>query len=96
MKSRISLNKTWKWYVYVIECKDSSFYTGLTWSPSLREDQHSSGLGSKYTKRHGFKKVVYVEEHEDIEVARKREKQIKDWNRKKKLKLISGEWTNQW
>ncbi|MFH0771850.1 MAG: GIY-YIG nuclease family protein [Candidatus Omnitrophota bacterium] len=86
----------WKWYVYIIECNDGSYYTGLTWKPEFRYYQHLSGLGGAYTARHGAKALVYVEEHTNLEEARSRERQIKDWNRQKKKKLISGEWKNQW
>ncbi len=95
-KSRNSFKKTWKWYVYIIECLDETYYTGLTWKPELRSEQHESGLGGKYTAKHGFKKMVYIEEHTDLTVARQREKQIKNWSQEKKLKLIKGEWNNQW
>ena len=95
MKSRIS-HKNWKWYVYIIECLDGTYYTGMTWKPELRYDQHVSGLGGNYTAKHGVKKLVYIEEHTDLSVARKRERQIKDWNQEKKLRLISGEWSNYW
>lgn len=90
------MKKYWKWYVYILECLDGTFYTGLTWKPELRLDQHLSGLGGKYTARHGVKKLVYVEEHTDLSVARSREGQIKDWNRSKKRKLIIGEWSGEW
>lgn len=83
----------WKWYVYIIECFDKSYYTGLTWKPDIRWTQHLSRLGSKYTKKHRPKRVVYLEEYEDFEEARKREKQIKGWRREKKEKLIRGEWS---
>lgn len=82
----------WKWYVYIIECCDGSYYTGLTWKPDRRWLQHLTGFGSKYTKKHPPKAIVYIEEHEDLEAARRRERQIKDWNRIKKEKLIKGEW----
>ena len=94
--SRSSLKKHWKWYVYIIECLDGMFYTGLTWKPDLRLDQHTSGLVGKYTAKHGVKKLVYIEEHTDLGIARKREKKIKDWSQKKKQKLINGEWSSQW
>ncbi|OGG08774.1 hypothetical protein A2699_04670 [Candidatus Gottesmanbacteria bacterium RIFCSPHIGHO2_01_FULL_43_15] len=90
------MKKNWKWFVYIIECLDGSFYTGLTWRPELRLDQHVSGMGSKYTARHGIKRLAYLEEHTDLSIARGREKQIKDWNRIKKLKLIKGEWSGNW
>lgn len=82
----------WKWYVYIIKCLDRTYYTGVTWNISNRMDQHISGLGSKYTMKHGFKELVYYEEHDDLETARLREKQIKDWSQEKKKKLINGVW----
>ncbi len=83
---------TWRWYVYIIECEDKTYYTGLTWKLDLRWTQHLSGFGSRYTTKHKAKRVVYLEEYDDLEQARKRERQIKKWSRMKKLKLIRGEW----
>ena len=88
--------KQWKWFVYIIECSDNSYYTGMTWSPQIRYDQHLSKLGGEYTKLHGVKRLAYLEEHEHLEVARTREKQIKDWSRRKKEKLINGDWRKEW
>ncbi|OGE32237.1 hypothetical protein A3C59_04490 [Candidatus Daviesbacteria bacterium RIFCSPHIGHO2_02_FULL_36_13] len=82
------MKKQWKWYVYIIECLDDTYYTGMTWKPELRFNQHLSGLGSKYTAKHGVKAFVYYEEHTDIEVARAREKQIKGWSQNKKRKIL--------
>ena len=86
----------WKWYVYIIECLDGTYYTGLTWDIANRVEQHILKLGSKYTARHGVRKLVYCEEHNDLEVARKRERQIKDWSQTKKKRLISGQLTKEW
>ncbi|TSC66802.1 MAG: putative endonuclease domain-containing protein [Microgenomates group bacterium Gr01-1014_80] len=83
------MNK-WKWYVYILELKNGLYYTGMTWKPDVRFDQHLSGLGSKYTARYGVRKLVYLEEHEDLELARQREIQIKDFSQKKKRVLIDG------
>lgn len=83
----------WKWFVYIIECLDSSFYVGRTWRIDLRVDQHVSGLGSKYTTKHGVKRLAYVEEYDNFEEAKLREEQVKGWTREKKEKLIKGEWT---
>ena len=82
----------WKWYVYILECEDKSYYTGMTWKPDNRWTQHLSGTGSKYTGRHKPIRVAYLEEYENLEQARRREKQIKSWSRTKKEKLIRGEW----
>jgi len=88
--------KQWKWYVYIIECLDGSYYTGMTWRAELRYDQHLSGLGSKYTAKHGIKRLAYIEEHDDYRQAKEREKQIKGWTRKKKEFLIKGIWGKEW
>jgi len=88
------MNNNWHWYVYIVECTDGLYYTGMTWNISDRVEQHISGNGSKFTGKHGFKRVAYYEEHNDLDTARYREKQIKDWSREKKMKLINGEWGN--
>jgi putative endonuclease len=90
------MQSKWHWYVYIIECCDGTYYTGMTWNIPNRFDQHASGLGSKYTEKHGVKKLVYHEEFDNLESARIREKQIKNWNQEKKRKLISGEWGSEW
>lgn len=90
------MKKQWKWYVYILECENQTYYTGLTWKPELRYDQHLSGLGGKYTEKHKPRKLVYLEEHQDLATARNREKQIKDWSQDKKRKLISGKWGKEW
>ncbi|MDD3773906.1 MAG: GIY-YIG nuclease family protein [Patescibacteria group bacterium] len=86
----------WHWYVYIIECNDNTYYTGLTWNIGNRLDQHLLQKGSKYTKKHGAKKLVYCEKFNDLEAARIREKQIKNWSQVKKQKLINGDWQQEW
>ncbi|MBI2338388.1 GIY-YIG nuclease family protein [Candidatus Daviesbacteria bacterium] len=82
------MKKQWKWYVYIIECLDETYYTGITWKPEIRLEQHMSGLGGKYTARHGVKSLVFYEEHTDYQQARAREQQIKGWNQEKKQKIL--------
>jgi len=82
----------WHWYVYIAKRLDDTFYTGLTLDPSIRDEQHKSGHGGEYTKRHGYVANLYLEEFEDFEMALARERQIKGWTRKKKEILIKGEW----
>jgi len=77
----------WKWHVYIIECKDGLYYTGVTYNLEKRLQQHSSGKGSKFTTKHGFKELKYSEEFNNLLQAREREKQLKDFSRKKKEML---------
>lgn len=81
--------KSWKWYVYIIECLDGFYYTGMTWNIEERMEQHKSGKGSKFTGKHGFKELKYVEEFTDLIQAREREHRLKDFSRKKKEALWS-------
>jgi predicted GIY-YIG superfamily endonuclease len=78
----------WKWFVYIVECLDGLYYTGMTWNIEERMEQHKSGKGSRFTGKHGFKRLCYVEEFKDILQAREREKQLKDFSRKKKELLF--------
>lgn len=81
----------WRWFVYIIECKDGLYYTGMTRNLAKSFEQHLFGNGSKFTHKHVANKFVYYEEFNNIDDARKRELRIKDWSRKKKKKLINVE-----
>lgn len=74
--------------MYIIECLDGFYYTGTTWNLEQRMEQHRSRKGSKFTSKHGFKKLIYFEEFSDLIEARNREKQVKDFSRKKKEELF--------
>ena len=89
MKSRSSLKRNWKWYVYIIECLDGFYYTGVTWDIDKRIEQHATGKGSRFTAKHGFKRLCYVEEYSNLIQARQREHQLKDYSRRKKEALWS-------
>lgn len=47
------------WFVYILECMDGSFYTGISNNVSNRMKVHASGCGSKYVKKKGFKQLLY-------------------------------------
>jgi len=79
--------KQWRWYVYIVECLDGFYYTGVTYNIEKRLEQHRTGKGSKFTAKHGFKELKYLEEFSDIVAARAREHQLKDFSRKKKEAL---------
>jgi putative endonuclease len=76
------------YFVYIIECKDKSLYTGITNNLERRFHQHKSGTGGHYTSPKQVSKIVYTEEHPDRSSALKRETEIKSWPRDRKLELI--------
>ena len=63
-------------------------YVGVTNNVGRRAWEHREGLVPGFTKRYGLKRLVYVEEFEDIREAIKREKRIKTWLRAWKTRLI--------
>jgi len=76
-------------FIYILECNDKSFYTGITWSLSKRILEHNNGL-SLATKGRLPVKLVYWEKYNNRQLAAKGEKEIKGWIRAKKEKLISS------
>lgn len=79
------------WHLYILQCRDDSYYTGITTDLDRRLKQHNSGNGSKYTRSHRPVELVYSEPHKTESLARKRELAIKRWPRARKEKLVRGE-----
>lgn len=78
------------YFVYILECKNGSLYTGITTDVERRVQEHKSGTGGHYTRSHEVIGVVYAEEHPSRGVALRREAEIKSWRREKKLELIEA------
>jgi putative endonuclease len=76
------------WYVYILECSDTSLYTGITKDLEKRVDVHNKKSGSKAVRGKLPVKLVYYEEHLDHAAALRREYEIKQLKREDKLKLI--------
>jgi putative endonuclease len=73
------------YYVYILKCSDSSYYTGLTNNIERRFQEHQSGENStSYTFKKRPVELVFCEEFLDVNQAISFEKQIKGWSRKKK------------
>jgi len=76
------------WYIYILECKDKSLYTGITTDLKRRCKEHNSRVGAKSVLGKLPVKIVYSERALDQREAAKREREIKGWPRIKKLNLI--------
>ena len=77
-----------RFYCYILECSDGTFYTGWTNDPERRVAQHNKGKGARYTKTRRPVKLVYLEEQTDKSAALKRERAIKALPRKRKMELF--------
>jgi putative endonuclease len=76
------------YFVYILECKDRTLYTGITTDLKRRLEEHKAGTGAAYTRAHGAIKLVYSERKLNRSTASKREAVIKKLTRAQKLKLI--------
>ena len=77
-----------KFFVYLLECRDGTFYCGYTKDLEKRLEQHNSGRGGKYTQRKMPVKLIYSEQFETQKEAMRRELKIKKLSRKEKFELI--------
>lgn len=74
-----------QWYVYILECQDGSFYTGVTNDIDARMEAHAIGKGSKYVYKKGFGRLLRVKPCKDKSSAFKSEYEIKQLPRNNKL-----------
>ena len=80
-------------WVYVLRCSDSSYYTGHTDNLERRIAQHFSGaIPACYTFGRRPLEVVFSQDFATREEALASERQIKGWSRKKKEAMIRGDW----
>jgi len=73
------------WFVYILECCDGSYYTGVSNDIDKRMKTHADGKGSKYVSQKGFGKLLFVRPCKDKSDACKCEYQIKKLPRNEKL-----------
>lgn len=77
------------WYLYILLCKDGSFYTGVTNNLEKRFSEHKNGKGGHYTRSHKPQKIIYSEQLPTHSEALKREFEIKSWSRAIKIKHLN-------
>ena len=75
------------YFVYLLECTDTTLYTGITTDVARRLKEHQEGKGARYTRTRRAVRMVYTEQQPDRSSALKREAEIKKWPREKKLAL---------
>ncbi|MBU0597170.1 GIY-YIG nuclease family protein [Patescibacteria group bacterium] len=74
--------------MYIMASPTGTIYIGVTNNLLKRTWQHKMNLSDGFTKKYNCSKLIYYEEYNDINEAIRREKQLKNWSRYKKEKLI--------
>jgi len=73
------------WLMYVVECSDGSYYTGITTDMTRRLNEHNrTKRGAKYTRSRRPVRLIYFESHENRSEASRAEAAFKKLTRKKK------------
>ena len=79
------------YYVYILAKKENgTLYIGVTNDLRRRTSEHMNEVTDSYSKTYGTKKLVYYEETENVRDAIAREKQLKNWKREWKVRLIES------
>ena len=85
-------------WVYIMTNRPhGTLYIGVTADIARRVWEHREGTGAEFTGRYGLTRLVFAERHEEITEAIRREKNLKDWNRAWKVRLIerdNPEWAD--
>ena len=82
-----------EWYMYVLRCRDGSFYTGMTNDVSRRLSEHQAGRGSRYTRAHLPVTLVGVWEYPDRAEAMRAEAAFKKLRHSQKARKIETQET---
>ena len=75
--------------VYILTSqRNGTLYTGVTSDLIKRVWEHKNDQAEGFAYKYRVHRLVYFEQHEDMNAAITREKQIKKWKRAWKLRLI--------
>lgn len=77
-----------QYYVYILTNKSGTLYIGVTNDLTRRIWEHKQKNVKGFTEKYNISRLIYYEIFEEVEYAIMREKQLKNWSRKKKLSLV--------
>lgn len=76
-------------FVYIMASeRNGTLYIGVTSSLPKRIWEHKNNVVEGFTQKHKTHMLVYYEPHKTIQAAIVREKQLKEWHRLWKLRII--------
>lgn len=70
--------------------RNGTLYIGVTSDLPQRVNLHKQGLIEGFTKKYRVHCLVYYETHPTMDAAIRREKQLKEWRRLWKIRLIES------
>jgi len=82
--------KEYTFFVYILASRSRQLYVGFTNGLHCRVKQHREHRPGTYTARYKIDRLVYFEVFQYVNTAIAREKELKDWNRERKIALIES------
>lgn len=76
------------WYLYLIECRDGSYYAGITNDLDARYRAHADGKGARYTRSHPPLRLLGARPYPDRAAAARAEWAIKQLPKGKKVAFL--------
>ena len=67
-----------RWFLYLIECRDGSIYTGITVDVMARYAAHASGRGARYTRSHPPRRLLAAIDYANRSTAASAEHAVKN------------------
>ena len=81
------------YFVYILECSDGTYYTGVTNNLERRLSEHEAGTSEdSYTFSRRPIQLKWYGSFMRVEQAIEKEKQLKKCSKDKKLPLINEDW----
>jgi putative endonuclease len=77
-------------YVYILSSKSRTLYIGMTNHLRIRVLEHRENVPGSFTARYNIHRLVYFEHFQYVNNAIARERELKDWNRAKKVEMIEA------
>jgi len=77
------------WFLYLLECRDGSYYAGISTDVQARFAAHQAGKGARYTRARPPLQILAVRQYPDRAEASRAESQLKKQPRARKLAWLS-------
>jgi putative endonuclease len=78
-------------YVYILSSKSRTLYIGVTNNLHARVREHRERVPGSFAARYNIDRLVYFERFKYVNNAIARERELKDWNRARKIALVEAE-----
>ena len=80
-----------RWFLYLLECSNGSYYAGISTDVQARFQIHLTGKGARYTRAYPPQRILGFREYPDRSAASRAEWQIKQLPRARKLAWLQSD-----